>query len=321
MSDAVERMKALLPAHPPVDELLPLKDDYTGLRILAVHAHPDDESSKGAASAAAYTDRGARYMVVTMTGGERGDILNEQIKHSPRAHRDLPGVRRTEMAAAAAAIGIEHRWMGFEDSGLPEGDPMPPLPFGCFGVQPLERAAAPLVRLVRQFRPHVVICYDENGGYPHPDHIMSHKVAVEAYEKAGDPQAYVGLGQPWAPLKLYYDRAFNPERTVAGHEFLMDRDGQSVFAGWLENMAQRMTDDGPVHETTTRILCADCFDRRKEAMLAHASQIDPNGAFFAIPDEDVKKTWPWEDYTLIASRVSVNLPENCLAEGIDYAAE
>ena len=112
MSDAVARLKAQLPEHPSVDELTPLADDYTGLRILAVHAHPDDESSKGSASAAAYTDRGARYMVATMTGGERGDILNEEIKHSPRAHRDLPGMRRSEMAAAAKAIGIEHRWMG-----------------------------------------------------------------------------------------------------------------------------------------------------------------------------------------------------------------
>ena len=174
MSDAVARLKAQLPEHPSVDELTPLADDYTGLRILAVHAHPDDESSKGSASAAAYTDRGARYMVATMTGGERGDILNEEIKHSPRAHRDLPGMRRSEMAAAAKAIGIEHRWMGFVDSGLPEGDPMPPLPFGCFGVQPLERAAAPVVRLVREYRPHVMICYDVIGGFPHPDHIMSH---------------------------------------------------------------------------------------------------------------------------------------------------
>ena len=78
MSDAVARLKAQLPERPSVDELTPLADDYTGLRILAVHAHPDDESSKGSASAAAYTDRGARYMVATMTGGERGDILNEE---------------------------------------------------------------------------------------------------------------------------------------------------------------------------------------------------------------------------------------------------
>ena len=118
MSDALEKIKAILPEHPAVQDLKPLDEEYAGLRILAVHAHPDDESSKGSATAAAYTFRGARYMVATMTGGERGDILNEEIRNAPRAHRDLPGLRRTEMARAAEILGIEHRWIGFMDSGL-----------------------------------------------------------------------------------------------------------------------------------------------------------------------------------------------------------
>lgn len=318
MNDAVARIKSLLPEHPPVADIAPLAGDYTGLRILAVHAHPDDESSKGAASAAAYTARGARYMVATMTGGERGDILNETIKHSPRAHRDLPGVRRAEMAAAAEVMKIEHRWMGFVDSGLPEGDPLPPLPFGSFATMPLERAAAPLVRLVRQFRPHVMISYDENGGYPHPDHIMTHKVAVEAFEKSGDPEAYVGEGEPWSPLKLYYDRMFNAERIVAMYEFLLSRGTGGEFAQWLEATANRIACEGQPHESTTRILSADYFDKREEAMRAHASQIDPNGVFFVVSTEDMKRIWPWEDYTLISSKVPVDLPESSFATGIDY---
>ena len=105
MSEAIEQLKANLPSHPPVDSLKPLEEDYTGLRILAVHAHPDDESSKGAGTASAYIARGARFMVATMTGGERGDILNEEIDKSPRAHRDLPGLRRAEMAAARRDYG------------------------------------------------------------------------------------------------------------------------------------------------------------------------------------------------------------------------
>ena len=142
MSEAIDLLKANLPAHPPVEAIKPLEEDYTGLRILAVHAHPDDESSKGAGTASAYIARGARFMVATMTGGERGDILNEEIANSPRAHRDLPGLRRAEMAAARDIMGIEHRWIGFFDSGLPEGDPMPPLPFGSFGTMPLDPACA-----------------------------------------------------------------------------------------------------------------------------------------------------------------------------------
>jgi len=143
VSDALEKIKAILPEHPAVQDLKPLDEEYAGLRILAVHAHPDDESSKGSATAAAYTSRGARYMVATMTGGERGDILNEEIRNAPRAHRDLPGLRRTEMARAAEILGIEHRWIGFMDSGLPEGDPLPPLSFGSFGTMPLHPAPPP----------------------------------------------------------------------------------------------------------------------------------------------------------------------------------
>ena len=95
------------------------------------------------------------------------------------------------------------------------------------------------MRLVREYRPHIIITYDEIGGYPHPDHIMTHKVAVEAFEKAGDPDAYVGEGEPWTPLKLYYDRAFNPERTLTLHEHLLDTHGESLLSGWIENLAHR----------------------------------------------------------------------------------
>ena len=148
-----------------------IRTDAAGepLRLLAVHAHPDDESSKGAATMARYVSEGARVMVATFTGGERGDILNPRAD-TPEARADLTAVRRSEMAEAARILGVEHVWLGFVDSGLPEGDPPPPLPDGCFALQPVEDAARPLVALIREFRPHVVTTYDENGGYPHPDH-------------------------------------------------------------------------------------------------------------------------------------------------------
>jgi mycothiol S-conjugate amidase len=148
------------------------------LRMMAVHAHPDDESSKGAATCARYVDEGCEVLVVTCTGGERGDILNPRLQGDPEVLRNMPEVRRREMAAAVEALGVQHTWLGFVDSGLPEGDPLPPLPEGCFALEPLETAAEPLVKVMREFRPHVVTTYDENGGYPHPDHIMCHKVTV-----------------------------------------------------------------------------------------------------------------------------------------------
>lgn len=150
-----------------------------GLRLMAIHAHPDDESSKGAATMARYAHEGHRVMVVTCTGGERGDILNPAMDR-PGIKEDLRNVRRKEMDAAIAALGVEHVWLGYEDSGLPEGDPLPPLPAGCFALQDSDAVARDLVRVIRDFRPHVIITYDENGGYPHPDHLKVHETSMIA---------------------------------------------------------------------------------------------------------------------------------------------
>ena len=173
----------------------PGRSTDTGLRLMAVHAHPDDESSKGAATMARYVRSGAEVLVATLTGGERGDILNKAMER-PEVRANLPRIRREEMARAREILGVQQRFLGFTDSGLPEGDPLPPLPDGCFALEKLEDAAEPLVRLVREFRPHVLLTYDENGGYPHPDHVKTHEVAIEAFEAAADPDRYPGSGGP-----------------------------------------------------------------------------------------------------------------------------
>lgn len=290
------------------------------LRLLAVHAHPDDESSKGAATMAMYAAAGVDVMVATCTDGSRGDIQNPAMEKAPHPKRDMAGARRIEMANAAAVLGIQQRWLGFVDSGLPEGDPIPPLPPGCFALQPLERATAPLVRLVRNFKPHVILSYDENGGYPHPDHIMAHKVAVEAFEAAGDAGRYPGMGEPWAPSKLYYDRAFSPDRFRALHFALEEAGLQSPYAerlaAWLETDAEGHTAPEAGHRTTTQVECGDFFEARDDALRAHRTQIDPLGFFFAVSPDLQRSTWPWEDYTLIKSRVPSELPEKDLFAGI-----
>ncbi len=156
------------------------------LRLMAVHAHPDDESSKGAATLARYADEGHRVLVVTLTGGERGDILNPAMD-LPDVHGHIAEIRRDEMAKAAEILGVEHTWLGFVDSGLAQGRPAAAAARGtasrwCRWRCPTEA----LVRVVREFRPHVMTTYDENGGYPHPDHIRCHQVSVGAFEAAGD---------------------------------------------------------------------------------------------------------------------------------------
>jgi mycothiol S-conjugate amidase len=282
------------------------------LRLMSVHAHPDDESSKGAGTLARYVAEGADVLVVTCTGGERGDILNPALKDDPDLLRDIAEYRRKEMAHAVAELGVGHEWLGFVDSGLPEGDPLPPLPPGCFALEPLETAAAPLVRLVRRFRPHVMVTYDENGGYPHPDHIMCHNVSVEAFDAAGDASRYPGTGEPWQPSKLYYDRGFTRDKIIAFHEAILAAGQESPFGAWLERW-----DENVDRRVTTKIDVADYFDVRDRALRAHATQIDPQGWFFQIPHDVQRKVWPWEDFELARSLVPTTTGEDDLFAGLE----
>ena len=283
------------------------------LRLLAVHAHPDDESSKGAATYAYYADRGAEVMVVSATGGERGDVLNEALTDRAAADRDMAGFRRSEMAAAQQEMGIQHRWLGYTDSGLPATGES--LPFGCFALVPLEHSVAPLVRLIRKFRPQVLITYDENGGYPHPDHIRTHQISMEAFAAASDPARYPELGEPWQVSKVYYDRIFSAQRLRAMHATLLQRDPESPLIAQLEEMRSWM-DDRP-YQATTHIPCGDYFEKRDAALLAHASQVSPASSFFFWPNDLQREAWPQEDYQLVTSLVDTTLPETDLFAGVE----
>ncbi|AUG79414.1 hypothetical protein CFP65_4686 [Kitasatospora sp. MMS16-BH015] len=287
------------------------------LRLMAVHAHPDDESSKGAASMAMYVSQGVDVLVATCTGGERGSILNPKLQGRPEIEENILEVRRKEMDAAREILGIKQAWLGFVDSGLPEGDPLPPLPEGCFALQDLAVATEPLVRLIREFRPHVITTYDENGGYPHPDHIMTHKISVAAFEAAGDPDAFPGTGEPWQPSKLYYNHGFPMSRIRAMHAYLTERGIESPYGEWIENWDKSGRQE---REITTRVECSDWFETRDRALIAHATQIDPDGPWFRVPIEVQREVWPTEDYELARSLVDTDLPENDLFAGLRVAA-
>ena len=285
---------------------------------MAVHAHPDDESSKGAATMARYVREGAQVLVATMTGGERGDILNPAMDR-PEIKADIPSVRRQEMARAREILGVEQRFLGFVDSGLPEGDPTPPLPEGCFALADVATAADPLVQAIREFRPHVMLTYDERGGYPHPDHVMTHRVAVAAFEAAADPDAYPEAGEPWQPLKLYYFASFHGAKYVAFHEEMLRRGLESPYTKIFEERAARAQergDDRPELEITTQVPCGEFFEIRDQALKAHATQVDPDGFWFRCPIEVQRSAWPTEDYHLARSVVDTDLPEDDLFAGV-----
>lgn len=280
---------------------------------MAVHAHPDDESSKGAATMARYAAEGNEVLVVTLTGGERGDILNPAMD-VPGIRERMPEVRREEMAEAARILGVQQTWLGFVDSGLPEGDPKPPLPEGCFALEPLEVPTEALVKVIREFRPHVMTTYDENGGYPHPDHIKCHEVSVAAYEAAADPEQFPDAGEPWAVRKLYYSHGFIRKRLVQFQDEYERRGEEFPMAEWL---AKWKTEQGDLMaRVTTQIQCGDYFPQRDDALRAHATQIDPNGSFFAVPLDIQQKIWPTEEYELAKTRVHTAIPEDDLFAGI-----
>ncbi|KAA2263730.1 mycothiol conjugate amidase Mca [Solihabitans fulvus] len=279
------------------------------LRLLAVHAHPDDESSKGAATLARYAAEGVDVLVATCTGGERGDVLNPRMDR-PGVLENLAEIRRAEMAAAAEILGVRQRFLGFVDSGMPgRGEP---LPADCFAALPLSVAAAPLVALIREFRPHVVVTYDETGGYPHPDHIRTHEVAVEAFEAAGDGEGLPEAGEPWQPRKLYYLAQFSKAWFQTLHDAMTGRGVDSLLGQVLDEWP----DTAPSLTITTRVRCAEYFATRDRAALAHATQVDPDHPMFAHPRDLEREVWPTEDYQLARSVVDQDLPEDDLFAGL-----
>ena len=282
------------------------------LRLMCVHAHPDDESSKGAATMARYAREGVDVLVVTLTDGSRGSVLNPAMDR-PEVAADITEVRRLEMERAREILGVRQVFLGFVDSGLPEGDPLPPLPEGCFGLGDLQEQTRALVEVVRRERPHVMTTYDENGGYPHPDHIRCHEVSVAAFEAAGDPERFPDAGEPWQPLKLYYNSTFHKARLVALHEMMLREGIESPYGEWLEGWVDKPEDAGRV---TTSVPCAEYFGLRDAALIAHATQVDPTGRWFACPLELQQAAWPTEDFQLARSLVDTTLPEDDLFAGV-----
>lgn len=279
-----------------------------------VHAHPDDESSKGASTMARYAKEGHRVSVVTLTDGMAGDILNPAMDR-PGVLERMPEIRAGELKRALEILGVTDHWaFGYPDSGYVEdfdGDGSRLADDAFYNVA-VDEVLGRLVRLVRAERPHVLVTYPEGGGYPHPDHIRCHDVTVAAYEAAGDPARFPEAGEPWEPQKLYYVGVHSRTKVETLHAAFLEREMESPFVGWLE----RMDPDEPCR-STTHVEVGDYLDHRRRALLAHETQIDPNGRWFAVPDELMREVYPYEDFTLGDSRVATTVPESSLFDGLD----
>ncbi|MFI5046180.1 MAG: mycothiol conjugate amidase Mca [Acidimicrobiia bacterium] len=274
------------------------------LCVLSVHAHPDDEASKGAPTMAKYAADGVRTVLVTCTGGEAGDLLNPEAD-TPEARADIGAVRLRELEESVRIIGYSAlHLLGYRDSGMPdsEANAHP----DNFANADLDEAVGRLVAIVRAERPQVIVTYGDGrgGGYEHPDHIRVHDVSVLAFERAGDPDWYQEHGEPWQPLKLYYSSGFSRRRVRAMHEWFETRGEESPFKEWVS----RMPNDTP-DTTTTRIDIGEYLHVGREALLAHRTQVAPTGFFFSVPTETMREIHPWEDFDLARSLVETGVAD------------
>ena len=295
-----------LPLDPPVDR------DGNPLCVLSVHAHPDDEASKGAATMARYHEEGVHTVLVCCTGGEAGDILNPAVD-TPEVRANLPQVRLDELHDSAAAIGYDIvHMLGYHDSGMPDTD-VNGRPDN-FANAPLEEAVERLVRIVRAERPQVIVTYAEDREfYPHPDHIRVHEISVPAFEAAGDPSRFPDAGPAWQPSKVYYT-GFSRRRVQAMHDVFIGRGEESPYAQWFERGM-------PDHDTqfTTFVDVGEWLHRRRAALLAHRTQVDPEGHWMRLPDDVVREVFPWDEYILARSLVGdlpPGEPEDDLFAGV-----
>lgn len=266
-------------------------------RLLCVHAHPDDEASKGAPTVARYVADGHEAYLVCATGGEEGDILNKALD-TPEVRENLAQVRADELARSVKAIGYhELIWLGYRDSGMPDSEANSHA--DSFAQADLDDATGRLVSIVRRLRPHVIVTYsDDQQGYRHPDHLRVHDVSALAWVRAGDPGWYPEAGTPWEPMKLYYS-TWSRARLTAHHAKFEELGLESPYD---DKWFSRPSSDDRI---TTKVDIADYYHVRRDALLAHATQVDPNEKFwFGLPDEAAAESYPWDDYILADSRVS-----------------
>jgi mycothiol S-conjugate amidase len=276
-------------------------------RLLTIHAHPDDETTKGGASVAYYAAAGVGTVLVCCTGGEAGSVLNPALDR-PEVQACLPATRRKELIAAATHLGYQRVWMlGYHDSNMPASDAP-----GTFAAAPLEEIIWTLVRLIRQERPHVIVTYSDNQrGYPHPDHLRVHEASVPACQAAGDPGFHPELGAAWSPQKLYYT-VWSRARLMAQHEALLQLGLPSPFKP--ERWQRRPSLD---YRITTRIYIGDHWEQVQAALRAHATQIDPGSQYwFGLPPDIDRTVYPYDDYILAQSVVPTTLPEDDLFAGV-----
>ena len=291
-------------------------------RLLLVHAHPDDETIGNGATMAKYVAEGVQVTLVTCTLGEEGEVLVPELAHLAADQDDQLGQHRVgELATAMEALGVrDHRFLGgagrYRDSGM-MGLPTNDRP-DAFWQADVEKAAAHLVQVIREVRPQVLVTYDENGGYGHPDHIQAHRVAMRAAELAADPGYAPDGGEPWEIAKIYWNAV--PESWLReGMRRMRDAGDDTFFDGADPDGDLPLAT--PDDQVTTAVDARSHVDAKLAAMRAHPTQITVDGPFFALSNNLGNEVWGIEFYQLVQGELGTQRDqdgrETDLFAGID----
>jgi N-acetyl-1-D-myo-inositol-2-amino-2-deoxy-alpha-D-glucopyranoside deacetylase len=280
------------------------------LRMLAVHAHADDETITMGATLAQCADRGIATAVLCCTDGQLATIYAPDMDEESTRPR-LGEIRREELRAACALLGVsEVHFLGYHDSGMAgaesNDDPV------AFWRASLDEATGAVVAHIRRFRPHVVVTYDGNGGYGHPDHIQAHRATLLAVEAAYLGKLYPSAGEPWRVSKLYYT-AFPARAARRAVDLAAQFGAPSPFGDTAPEDLEFVTRDELV---TTTVSAAPQMSRKLAALRAHHSQITDDFPYLAVPEELAREHFSDEYFQLAMSHVPVSVPETDLFAGL-----
>lgn len=273
--------------------------------VLACYAHPDDEQG-----VTGFLHRcvlqGVRVGILCATRGEVGEIADPALA-TPET---LGTVREQELRRAAAVIGVHDVFfLDYRDSGM-AGSPENADPRAFINADPRE-AVGRIVRVIRAFKPTLIITFDESGGYGHPDHLAICRWTTEAFSAAADPSCYPEAGEPFAPARLYY-ASFSRAVIKQFAEFLAQQNIPSPFGNVpLDQM-------GLAEERITHTVnVAEYVDLKRRSLEEHRTQLFPNTALSALPPELWRAFRSVERYALVAGApLPENAPEDDLFAGL-----
>ena len=290
--------------------------DPAGLRLLTVHAHPDDETITMGGLLAQCADRGIATSVVCCTDGSVATIFDpEYAANEAEIRPRLKQIREDELRRACEVLGVtELHFLEYGDSGMPGAETNHLT--GAFWRADVDEAVGRVVAHIRRFRPHVVVTYDGSGGYGHPDHIQAHRITLLAVEAAYQPLR-LELGERWRVSKLYYT-AFPLSAARRAVEMARQAGMKAPFGEADPESLDFLTPDEWV---TTVVNCRDQLSRKREALLAHRSQLTEDFALLSVPEEVLREHFPNEHFQLVLSRVPTSLPETDVFAGLAGVAE